>query len=165
MMLLRILKNYYKQYCKTSISVIKETKKYMYNNRNINSTTKMKTTWNIIKAETNRLKGPITTTINNNQNSAQDFNKYFLSINKNILQDVRCANKQGHNINKNPHYYLLNLFHKPFPTIKFKNTSPKEIEKIINSLKIKESSGYDEVSTKILKISAPFISSPLSYTG
>jgi len=30
-------------------------------------------------------------------------------------------------------------------------------------LKIKESYGYDEVSTKILKISAPFISSPLSY--
>jgi len=58
---------------------------------------------------------------------------------------------------------LLHLFHKPFPSIKFKNTSPKEIEKIINSLKIKESSGYDEVSTKILKISAPFISSPLSY--
>ena len=45
----------------------------------------------------------------------------------------------------------------------FKNTSPKEIEKIINSLKIQESSGYDEVSTKILKSSAPFISSPLGY--
>jgi len=58
---------------------------------------------------------------------------------------------------------LLNLFHKPFPSIKFKNTTPKEIEKIINSLKIKASSGYDEVSTNILKISAPFISSPLSY--
>jgi len=38
------------------------------------------------------------------------------------------------------------------------------VKKIINSLKIKESSGYDEVSTKILKISASFISSPLSYT-
>jgi hypothetical protein len=33
----------------------------------------------------------------------------------------------------------------------------------MNSLKIKESSGYDEVSTRMLKISAPFISSPLSY--
>jgi hypothetical protein len=58
---------------------------------------------------------------------------------------------------------LLNLIHKPFPSIKFKNTSTKEIEKIINSLKIKESYGYDEISTKILKINAPFISSPLSY--
>jgi len=36
---------------------------------------------------------------------------------------------------------------------------PKESEKIINSLKTKESLGYDEVSTKILKISTPFISS------
>jgi len=35
--------------------------------------------------------------------------------------------------------------------------------KKINSLKIKESSGYDKVSKKILKISVPFISSPLSY--
>jgi len=64
----------------------------------------MKTTWNIVKAETNRLKGPITTTINNNQNSPKAFTKYFLSINENILQDVRCANKQGHNINKHPNY-------------------------------------------------------------
>jgi hypothetical protein len=60
----------------------------------------MKTTWNIIKAETNRLKGPITTTINNNQNSPEAFNKYFLSVTENILQDVKYANKQGHNINK-----------------------------------------------------------------
>ena len=71
--------------------------------------------------------------------------------------------KQVYNINKNPNYYLLNLFHKPFPNIKFKNTSTKKIEKIINSLKIKESSGYDEISTKILKISAPFIRCSLSY--
>jgi hypothetical protein len=75
----------------------------------------------------------------------------------------RCKNKKGYNINKNPKYYLLNLFHKPFPCIKFKNTSTKETESIINSLKIKESSGYDKISIKILKTSAPFISSPLSY--
>ena len=34
---------------------------------------------------------------------------------------------------------------------------------MINSLKIKESSGYDEISTKILKTSAHLISSPLNY--
>ena len=124
-----ILKNYYKQYCKTLTSIIKEAKKYMYNNRIINSTNKMKTTWNIIKAETNRLKWPITTTTNNYQNSPEALNKYLLSITENIFQDVICINKQGHNINKNPNYYLLNLFHKPFPSIKFKNTSPKETEK------------------------------------
>jgi len=71
-----------------------------------------------------------------------------LSITENIIHDIRCNNKQGYNINKNPNYYLSNLFHKPFPSMKFKNTSTNEIEKIINSLKIKESSGYDEISTK-----------------
>ena len=156
-----ILKNYYMQYRKTLTSVIKEAKKYMYNNQIINSTNKMKTTWSIIKAETNRLKRPITTTINNYQKSPEAFNKNCLSVTENIFQDVRCTNKQGHNIYKNPNYYVLNLFHKPFPSIMFKNTSPKKNEKIISSLKIKESSGFDEVSTKILKISAPFISSPL----
>ena len=37
-----IFKNYYKQYWKTVTSVIKEAKKYMYNNRIINSTSKMR---------------------------------------------------------------------------------------------------------------------------
>jgi len=45
----------------------------MYNNRIINSTNQMKTIWNIVKAETKRLKGPITTTINNNQKSPEAF--------------------------------------------------------------------------------------------
>ena len=47
-----ILKNYYKQYSKILTSVTKEAKKYMYNERVINSTNKMKTTWNTVKAET-----------------------------------------------------------------------------------------------------------------
>jgi Notch-like protein len=123
----------------------------------------MKTACNIIKAKTSRLKGPTHTNINNYQNSPEAFNKYFLSITENIIHDIEHNNKQGYNINKNPNYYLLNLFHKSFPSVKFKNTSTKEIKKIINSLKMKESSGYDEISTKILKTSAPFISSPLSF--
>ena len=45
-----IFKNYWKQYCKTLITVIKEAKKNMYNNRIINSTNKMRTTWNITKS-------------------------------------------------------------------------------------------------------------------
>ena len=42
----------------------------------------------------------------------------------------------------------------PFSNINFKNTSAKEIENIIRSLKAKEPHGYDEITTKILKISA-----------
>jgi Notch-like protein len=46
--------------------------------------------------------------------------------------------------------------------MKFKNTTTKETEKIIIPLKSKNSHGYDEISTKILKVSAPFINSPLN---
>jgi hypothetical protein len=61
----------------------------------------MKTTWNIIETETNRLKGPASSNINSYQNSPEAFNKYFLSVNKN-----NTYNKQSYNINKNPKYYL-----------------------------------------------------------
>jgi len=44
-----------------------------------------------------------------------------------------------------------------------KCTTMKEIEHIIKSFKTKNSYGYDEISTKILKISCPFISSPLNF--
>jgi hypothetical protein len=45
----------------------------------------------------------------------------------------------------------------------FEPTSINEINKIIKSLKIKDSYGYDEISTRILKISAQFIASPLTF--
>ena len=50
-----------------------------------------------------------------------------------------------------------------FTNIELKNTTTGEIEKIIKELKSKRSCGYDEITTKILKISSPFIVSPLTY--
>ena len=44
-----------------------------------------------------------------------------------------------------------------------KNTTTNEIEKIIKELKSKQSYGYDEITTEILKMSSPFIVSPLTY--
>jgi len=44
-----------------------------------------------------------------------------------------------------------------------KYTTPKETEKIIKSLKSKKSHGYDGIPMKILKVSTPFITSPLTY--
>jgi hypothetical protein len=41
-------------------------------------------------------------------------------------------------------------------------TSSKEINKIRDSLKNKNSSEYDEITTKIIKISKPFIISPIT---
>jgi hypothetical protein len=42
-------------------------------------------------------------------------------------------------------------------------TTTKEMENIFKTLKSKNSQGYDEITTKILKVSFPFISSPLIY--
>ena len=157
------LKNYYKQYCKTLTTVIKEAKSNMYNKRIKNSTNRMKTIWNIIKAETNRAKETTDIDHNNCQNSPEAFNRYFLSIPQNIIDSIRSNVNQYTYTAKNPSCYLANLFHASFPSIKFQNTSTREIEKIINSLRMKNSCGYDEISTKVLKLSAPYISSPLCY--
>jgi len=49
------------------------------------------------------------------------------------------------------------------PPMKFKSFSTKDITSIIKSLKTKNSFGYDEISTKLLKISVTYINSPLIY--
>jgi len=46
--------------------------------------------------------------------------------------------------------------------MKLKYTTPKEIEKIIKSLKSKNSHGYDGIPMKILKVSTLLITSPLT---
>ena len=56
--------------------------------------------------------------------------------------------------------YLLDRFHIQILT----PVSTREISEIIKSLKWNNSHGYDEIPTKILKISFPFIISPLTYT-
>jgi hypothetical protein len=45
----------------------------------------------------------------------------------------------------------------PYASIKFRYISTEEIERTIKLLKTKNAQGYDEISIKILKWSAPFI--------
>jgi hypothetical protein len=47
--------------------------------------------------------------------------------------------------------------------MQLKSTCINELKDIIKSLKTKDSCGYDELSNKILKVSMPFIVSPLTY--
>jgi hypothetical protein len=65
--------------------------------------------------------------------------------------------------NKNPTCCLSKISHNPSPNIKCNNTSTKEIEIIIKSVRVKNSHGYDGITTKMLKASAPYISTPLNY--
>ena len=48
-------------------------------------------------------------------------------------------------------------------TLQSKPTTTSEIENIIKTLKPKHSYGYNEISTKLLKIPAPVLSWPLNY--
>jgi hypothetical protein len=54
-------------------------------------------------------------------------------------------------------------FTKPYTSMEWKCITTEEIERIIKSLKTKNSYGYDQISIKILKISCPFISTPINY--
>ena len=136
-------------------------KKKYYKDVITKSKNQMKTTWNIIHKEINNTTNKYNikpVRINNhmiyNQISiANELNNYFLNI---------AGSKNNNKINeKEDHYniYLNTLTsHLSWPY-----TSSKEINKI-DSLKSKNSCGYDEISTNIIKISKPFIISPLINT-
>jgi hypothetical protein len=99
--------------------------------------------------------------IKNKQTIVETFNSYFLSVTKNRKE----TSKQSNNNIRNPLkitliYYLKKTFPNPFPNMKIKSLSTKEVENIIKSLKLKNSSGYDGISTKILKLSS-YLLAPL----
>ena len=55
----------------------------------------------------------------------------------------------------NPINCLTNNFRRPFPKISWQCASTDEIEKIIKSLRTKNTCGYDEISNRIIKLIAP----------
>jgi hypothetical protein len=75
----------------------------------------------------------------------------LLSIAEKIMQSIRHSDIEDTRDNKNPMYYLSKISHNPFPNIKYNNISTKEIERIIKSIRVKNSHVYDEITTKMLK--------------
>jgi hypothetical protein len=139
-----------------------------YDNKLANCDNKPKTTWSIIKTIANNKKncnnilmmqidGKITA---HYQTIAEKFNCYYVSVANNINNNESTTNTS----NKiNPLNYLYSTFKKSFTNITVKNTTTYEMEKIIKGLKSKKSCGYEEITARILKISSPFIVSPLTY--
>jgi len=76
---------------------------------------------------------------------------------------VNNHNTNASSNHENPISYLSRAFNQPIPIINLKCVSSKEIEDITKSLKIKNSHGYGGISTKNLKVSIHYISSPLTY--
>ena len=65
--------------------------------------------------------------------------------------------------NNDPMTYLRRDFKHHCSRISLDGVTTHEFNKITNYLKNKTSHGYDEISNKILKASAPYILSPLTY--
>jgi len=149
--------------------IIKLAKRKYYNNLLTKSNKKTKTTWNIINENINKrcgrqdvssinINGVIT---QNNEVIANTFNSYYSSVAQHITKNFGNSNSVGNK--HNPVNYLRNILKQPLPLDKLKFVSPEEIENVAKSLKAKESHGYDEIPTKVIKQSIAYISSPLAY--
>ena len=132
----------------------------------LKSTNTLKTTWNIVRTATNKQTATNNATTINASNTlvtnpvtiADAFNDYFSSVAENLVKNL----PRKHNIaDTDPLTYLQHNYSKPNVTIRLKSTTTREIDKIVHSLQSTDSHGYDEVSTRIVKISAPYILSPL----
>jgi hypothetical protein len=139
----------FQKYCRILTYVIKLAKKIHYNNLLVNSSNKTKTTRNIINGNTNkRLRSNDISFINisgtktyNSQVIANTFNTYFLTLAQHIYTE-NFKNSKSMAIVNNPLNYLHDAFKQTILHIKFKFVSPKEIEDVVNSLKMKDSYGY-----------------------
>jgi len=101
----------------------------------------------------------------NNENKLHTINcklnTYFVTVAIKITSNIK--NDKTLLYCYNPIHCLHKNFKLPCSNMKLKYTTPKEIEKIIKSLKSKNSHAYDGTPMKILKVSTPFITSPLTY--
>jgi len=78
--------------------------------------------------------------ITNQRSIANSFNKYFLTVANKITSNIK-NDKTSLNCN-NPIHCLHKNFKLTCSNVKLKYTTPKEIEKIIKSLKPKNFHGY-----------------------
>jgi hypothetical protein len=156
-------KAFYVKYCKILNKVIKEAKKQHYNRLAAKSDNKVKTTWNTTKNETGKMHLPKQSPsllINNEKIMdpkivANAFNTFFLVVAENL------------NLHQEGKEYALSLlkhaFPEGFPSINIIPTTKTDIQSIIHSLKSKNSSGYEETTSKILQACPSQISHPLSH--
>ena len=154
---------HYKHYCTILRKTIREAKRQYFNVLIVNSENKVKTTWKIIKKLTNK-----------HQHYRQTFpqikiegiekppNQVAQDINNNFLNITGNLNLQA-TTNNNCISLLEKYYPDKFPSMHNVPVTVEEIRCIINSMKPKISSGYDGISTKILKLCGSQISKPLDF--
>ena len=90
---------------------------------------------------------------------ANAFSTYFSSVAGNLIKNSFAKNSVNRD---DPLIYLRKNFRQPTSSLRLNNTITHEIDNKIHILKCKDLHGYDEISMRILKISAPYILSPLT---
>jgi hypothetical protein len=75
------------------------------------------------------------------------FNACFSTMSDKLIASSASDNN-GNLKNNNPLNYLFRTFKHPFPNIKFNYTSTKDTEKIVKSLKAKNSLGCNGIMEK-----------------
>ena len=105
------------------------------------------------------------TAINVNNNIINDptiianaFNNFLSSAAVNVINRF-----SDDTFTVNPLHFPINNLTGPTFNLSLKPTTSHEINKTIQNMKLKDSHGYDAVSSRTLKISAAFILSPLTY--
>ena len=154
---------------------LKRRKKRHYDNE-IKTYTNKNKTWNIVNKEThrkahstnNKLLNIDGITTDNQQLIAGTFITDFAPIPENIKTTDRKAYMQNKITLDTTTIDTSSQFVKEvnklrYTTFQSKPTTTTDTENIIKTLKPNNSFGYDKISTKLLKITAPFISSPLNY--
>ena len=114
----------------------------------LKSTNRPRTTWNIVKTITNngttssnKAEMNINNTLTSNPFTiANAFNAYFSSVAENLTSKNHFGTNSTNN--NDPLTYLRQNFNQTFSSIRLNNTTTHEVDKIIHSLKCKDS--YDK---------------------
>ena len=156
-------RDYYKKYCNILTKVINQAKKQFYHKQLAASSNKIKTAWRLVKDNTcnhhydetiNKIKtGNVQ--LENPDDIANAFNNYYINITTKLNNKHSDGNKAS--------MLLNNLILEDIKSMVTIPVSEVEVMGIIKSLKSKGTSGYDGISSKILKQCASTVIKPLTF--
>ena len=101
------------------------------------STNKVKTTWDIVKSQTNNkiiTNKPNIRDFKNNHKTADAFNQYFSTVAEKLIKN---SLKENCTTYIDPLKYLRQNFNQPNSKIRLKNTTTHEIDKIVHSINLR----------------------------
>ena len=154
--------NKYKDYKNLFETIRKKSKYNYYNNELIKYKNNLKKTWNVMKdiigkakIQTNNLPRQIIRRdiiIKNPQEIAEEFNKFFINIGPELSSKIP-------NVQNNFENYLNYVN----TSIESSEITAQELKNSFSSLKINKSSGYDDISSNVIKNIYEGIEGPLMH--